>query len=377
MNGRVLLTSAEAISYAVKLAKPEVISAYPITPQTHIVEKIAHFVETGELDAEFIRVEAEISALAVVIGAVAQGIRAFTATSSHGLLYMHELIHWSAGGRLPIVMAVANRAVGAPWNLWCDHQDMMSQRDTGWMQIFASNAQEAHDFVFLAYKVAEKVFIPCMVGIDGFILSHTAELLYLVDSGVAEAFLPPLDFPLRLSNQNPFTLWPILEPALYHRQRRDLFTDMEKSLNEWEKAFEYWEELTGRRYMPVEGYMLEDAHTALVCAGALSETAKVAVKQLREKGEKVGLITLKLFRPMPKEYLLEMATHIERFVVLDRATSFGAEGILAQELRSAISGARPVHSYIVSMGGKEVFPENIKEAYFKCIKYPEGATLWS
>ncbi len=369
---RVLLTSSEAISRAVKLVRPEVISAYPITPQTHIVEEIAKFVASGELDATFIRVESEISALAVVIGAVAQGVRSFTATSSHGLLYMHELLHWSAGGRLPIVMAVANRAVGAPWNIWCDQQDTLSQRDTGWMQVYASSAQEAFDFTILAYKVAESVFLPCMVCIDGFVLSHTAEPILLSSRDDVNTFLPPFDFPLRLSNQDPFTLWPILEPALYHRQRKDLFRDASRALEAWKRAFKEWGDISGRCYRPIEAYRLEDARCAIVCMGAVSSTARVAVDRLRGRGEKVGLITVKLFRPFPKEDLLEIASFVEHLVVLDRGVSYGAEGVLTQEVKGALSGAVPVFGVVVSMGGREVFPELIEEAYFVGRRRPEG-----
>ncbi len=377
MERRLLLTSAEAVSLGVAMAKPQVISAYPITPQTHIVEKLAAMVETGEIDATFIRVEAEISALAVVIGATAQGVRSFTATSSHGLLYMHELIHWCAGGRLPVVMAVANRAVGAPWNIWCDQQDMLSQRDTGWMMVFASNAQEAHDFPIIAYRVAEKVFLPAMVGIDGFILSHTAEPLTPAGEEEVNEFLPPLDIPLRLSIQDPFTLWPILEPSLYHRQRRDLFCDMERARDVWSEAFEEWGRITKRTYSPVEEYLLEDAQTAFVCMGAISETVKVAMDRLRSRGERVGVATVKVFRPFPKHHLMEIASRVSRFVVLDRGVSYGAEGILAQEVRSCISGARPVHSFVISMGGKEVLPENVEEAYAKTRRVTEDTVLWS
>ncbi|BAT71795.1 pyruvate ferredoxin oxidoreductase, alpha subunit [Thermosulfidibacter takaii ABI70S6] len=371
-----LLTSAEAIAHALLLIKPEVISAYPITPQTPIIEKIAQYVEAGMLDAEFVRVESEISALAVVIGSVAQGIRAFTATSSQGLLYMHELLHWAAGGRLPIVMAVANRAVGAPWNIWCDQQDMMAQRDTGWMQIYASNATEAQDFTVISYRVSEEVFIPTMVGIDGFILSHTAEPVDVLDYKGVENFLPHLDFPLRLTHQEPFTLWPILEPALYHRQRNDLFKDMKKAIEVWERAFSDFAKLTGRKYYPVEEYGTDNAHTLFVCTGAIAETTKYVVKKLRERGEKVGLATVKLLRPLPVDHIRNLAVKAERLIVLDRAVSYGNEGILSQEIRAAISGAIPVYPCVVSMGGREIYPRDLEEIYTKTSRMNEGEVLW-
>lgn len=372
---RRVLTAAEAVAYAVKAVKPGVISAYPITPQTHVIEKLAEFVETGELDADFVRVEAEISAISVVAGSVIQGVRAFTATSSHGLVYMHELLHWCAGGRLPIVMAVANRALGAPWNIWCDQQDMLSQRDTGWMQIFARNAQEAHDLIPVAYRVAERVFLPVMVGFDGFILSHTAEPVEVVED--LDGFLPPLDNPLMLSHHQPFTLWPILEPGVYHLQRKDLFEDHKRALEEWKRSLQAWKELSSREYGVVEAFYLDDAKSAFLCVGSIADTALEAVKLLRREGERVGLILLRLFRPFPSVDLAELVVDLERLMVLDRAVSWGAEGIVSQEVRNAVAGACPVQCCVVSMGGKDVFPEDIAELYYRGMGVPEGVVLWS
>ena len=374
---RVVITGAEAVAHAVKVCQPQVVAAYPITPQTHIIEKLADYVTKGELEASYIQVESEISALAVVAGAVAQGVRAFTATSSQGLLFMHEMMHWTAGGRLPVVMAIANRAVGAPWNIWCDQQDMLSQRDTGWMQVFASSAQEAMDLTVIAFKVAERVFLPAMVGLDGFILSHTAEPVELVEPREVKAFLPPMDFPLRLSHHDPFTLWPVLEPGLYHRERRDLFKDHARALEEWLKAFQEWEKVTGRTYGPVEGYRLEDAAVAFLASGALAGTVRHAVDLLREEGEKVGLVILRLFRPFPYDHLRETLAHLERVLVLDRAISYGAEGIFSQEVRSALGGLCPVQCCIAAMGGREVTPQLIEDLYYRSSLVPEGVVLWS
>jgi len=374
---RVLITGGEAVAYAVLLSQPMVVAAYPITPQTPIIEKLAEYVAEGKLEATYIKVESEMSALAVVAGAVAQGVRAFTATSSQGVLFMHEMLHWIAGGRLPVVMVVANRAVGAPWNIWCDQQDMLSQRDTGWMQIFATSAQEAMDFTIIAYKVAEKIFLPSMVGLDGFILSHTAEPVELVDKSQVESFLPPLDFPLRLSHYDPFTLWPILEPGLYHRERKDLFRDHQRAGEEWEKAFSRWAEITGRAYSPVEGYCLDDASEAFITAGALVGTALKAVDLLRASGKKVGLVILRLFRPFPYDLLRETVAHLQRIIVLDRAVSYGAEGIFSQEIRSAIGGLCPVQCCIAAMGGKDITPQLLHDLYVESRTFPEGVVIWS
>ncbi len=373
---RAVITGAEAVAHAVKLINPDVISAYPITPQTHIIEKLAEFSEKGLIKSKFIRVEAEISAIAVVAGATAQGARAFTATSSHGLLYMHEMLHWVAGGRLPIVMAVANRAVGAPWNIWCDQQDMLSQRDTGWMQIFASSVQEAMDLIPVSYFVAEKVFLPVMIGLDGFILSHTAEPVELIEKSEIEKFLHPLDFPLRLSHHDPFTLWPILEPGLYHRQRQDLFRDQEKAIRIWKEAFKKWGDLTKRSYKILETFNTNNAQLAFITTGAISGTVEYAIKKFL-RHEKVGMINLRLFRPFPYDEIREICALFEKVIVLDRAVSYGAEGIISQEIRSALGGACPVQCCIISMGGKDVTPEDIISVYEKAKRTPEGVIIWS
>ena len=372
-----VITGAEAVAYAARVCQPQVVAAYPITPQTHIIEKLAEYVVAGELEAKYVRVESEMSALAVVAGAVAQGVRAFTATSSQGLLFMHEMMHWTAGGRLPVVMAVANRAVGAPWNIWCDQQDALSQRDTGWMQVFASSAQEAMDLTIVAFRVAEKAFLPSMVNLDGFVLSHTAEPVELVGREEVEAFLPPLDFPLRLSHHDPFTLWPILEPGLYHRERMDLFKDHAGSLGSWTEAWGEWQLITGRYYAPVEGYRLDDATVAFVASGALTGTVRYAVDKLRVDGERVGLVILRLFRPFPYDHLRETLAHLERVLVLDRAVSYGAEGIFSQEVRGALGGLCPVQCCIAAMGGREVTPQVIEDLYYRSALVPEGVVLWS
>ncbi len=374
---KTVLTGAEAVAHGAKVCQPQVVAAYPITPQTHIIEKLAEYVAKGELEAKYIRVESEMSALAVVAGAVAQGVRAFTATSSQGLLFMHEMMHWTAGGRLPVVMAIANRAVGAPWNIWCDQQDMLSQRDTGWMQVFASSAQEAMDLIVMAFRVAERVFLPAMVGLDGFVLSHTAEPVELIEPQDVEAFLPPMDFPLRLSHHDPFTLWPILEPGLYHRERKDLFKDHSRALEGWLKAFKEWGKVAGRAYAPIEGYRLDDATVAFLASGALVGTVRYAVELLREEGEKVGLATLRLFRPFPYDHLREALAHLERVLVLDRALSYGAEGIFSQEVRSALGGLCPVQCCVVAMGGRDVTPQGIGDLYYRSALVPEGVVLWS
>ena len=359
---RRILTGAEAVACAVELVKPEVIPVYPITPQTHIIEKLAGCVASGRLSAEFIRVESEMTAIGAVAGALVEGIRAFTATASQGLLFMHEVLHWIAGGRLPAVVAVCTRGVGAPWTLWCDMQDVLSQRDTGWMQVFASSAQEALDFLILAYKVAERCSIPAMVALDGFLISHTAEPLEVVDDEVVSQFLPPFEFELALKGEDPFTLWPIPGAEKYYRIRKELFEDHRKALDVWMEEFDRWYSLTGRRYSPVEAVLPENAKEAFVCVGALSGTVSHMIKNaLLDEG--VGLIDIKLFRPFPEELLRNAASSLDTVYVIDKAVSYGRSGILGEEVEAALRDVCQVKNMVGSLGGLDLGPERIVELY--------------
>ncbi len=373
-----VLTGASAVAEGVKCCNPQVISAYPISPQTYIIEDLAAFVANKRLDAHYILVESELSAISVIAGATAQGVRSFTATSSQGLVFMHEMLHWCAGGRLPLMMVVANRAIGAPWNLWCDQQDILSQRDTGWMQVFANFAQDAMDLVPISYRVAEECYIPTLIGVDGFFVSHTSEPIKLFPKEVVEEFLPPFNFKFALDHNDPFTLWPTLEPVLYHQYRGILFEEHRTALKTWKKAFKEWEDLTGRGYLPVEGYKVEGAKTLFVTTGYLTGTTRWVVDELRSRGEKVGLINLRLIRPFPSEELREMVRDAEILMVLDRAVSYGVSGIVSEEVRAALRGDAPlVKGWVVSTGGREVFPSLIEEVYHRSIRSPqEESTEW-
>ena len=373
MSNRKVITGSEAAAQAVKLVEPKVIAAYPITPQTYIIERLAEFVAKGELQAKYICTDSELTSIGTVAGAVCEGVRAFTATASQGVLFMHEALHWIAGGRLPVVMVVATRGVGAPWILMSDLQDAMSQRDTGWMMIFASNAQEIHDFIPIAYKVAEKVCIPCMVCLDGFLISHTAEPVNIVEKSLITSFLPEFHFPLSLNEKEPFTLWPIPSPEKYYEIRRELFEDHIKALNIWIETFKEWKELTQRDYSLCEGFMLDDAKKAFVSIGATGETTKEAVKILRKKGEKVGAIILKVFRPFPERELLNLTSHLEELLVIDKAVSMGKMGILAQEIKS--STKVKVKNFIGSMGGLDLDIERLMIFYEKAIRSEEDI-IW-
>jgi pyruvate/2-oxoacid:ferredoxin oxidoreductase alpha subunit len=377
-DGLEVLTGAAAVAHGVRCCKPGVMAAYPISPQTYIIEDLASFVANKSLDAHYVLVESELSAISVIAGATAQGVRSFTATSSQGLLFMHEMLQWCAGGRLPLVMVAANRAVGAPWNLWCDQQDMLSQRDTGWMQVFATSAQDAMDLVPIAYKVAEASYLPVLVGVDGFFISHTSEPVRLLSQEEVDGFLPPFNFQFSLDHNDPFTLWPTLDPEMYHKYRGTIFEDQIAALRTWREAFDEWKELTGRGYSLVGGYYLDDAKVLFVTTGYLTGTASFVVNRLRDRGERVGLLNLRLMRPFPSEELRKMVKGAELLMVLDRAVSYGVSGIVSQEIRAALAGDGPiVKGWVVSTGGREVFPSLLEEVYKESLASPEEeSTKW-
>ena len=368
-----MLTGAEAVAWGVKLVKPEIIPVYPITPQTHIIEKIAEFVELGELKAEYIRVESEMTALGAVAGVIIEGSRAFTATASQGLLFMHEVLHWVAGGRLPAVMVVCTRGVGAPWTLWCDYQDILSQRDTGWMQLFAANAQEALDFLIVSYKVAEMANIPVMLALDGFLISHTAEPVCLVSENLVKEFLPDFAFPLALDEKDPFTLWPIPQADKYYAIRRELFSDMISTVKAWKEQMGLWSTFTNRNYSLIEVDLPPGAKEAFLCMGAVCGTVKYAIRHIFKEG--MGLITLRLFRPFPEEDLREIASNLETIYVLDKALSYGRVGILAQEVEAVVKDLCQVKNLIISLGGLDFTPQKLVELYIRARTTKEGV-IW-
>ncbi|HMK48237.1 MAG TPA: pyruvate ferredoxin oxidoreductase [Methanocella sp.] len=349
---RRMATGNQAVAYSVKECGVEVIAAYPITPQTEVVETVANFVETGKMDASYIRVESEHSALAACIGASATGTRTFTATSSQGLLYMSEMIHWAAGARLPIVMANINRSLGPAWNIWAEHTDALSQRDAGWIQFYASTVQEVYDTVIMAYKLAESVYLPCMVNLDGFILSHAVQPLELTEIG---DFLPEINLPHAIDTGNPMTYGNLTGPADYFKFRRMIKDDMElagKLSAEIEREFS---ELFGRNYHSTMEYRTEDAEMVIIGMGTIAREAEMAVDMLRKEGIKAGSIRVRQFRPFP-----HLDIEGKRVVVLDRDYSPGAGGILAQEIR--FKHNVPVFNVIAGVGGQDVTYADIAAA---------------
>ncbi len=355
-----MATGNQAAALAVKESNVEVVAAYPITPQTEVVETIASLVETGKMSASYIRVESEHSALAACIGASASGARAFTATSSHGLLYMHEMIHWAAGARLPIVMANINRAIGPAWNIWADHSDSLSQRDTGWMQFYAATVQEVYDTILMSYRLAEKVCLPAMVCLDGFILSHAIQPLDVTPPG---DFIPPIRLPHALDTKNPMSYGNLTGPSDYFKFRRMMHDAMRRADGECREIEKEFEERFGRKYGPVMEYRTEDADTVIVGMGTMAREAEVAVDLLRKEGLRVGSMRIRQFRPFPR-----LSLEGKKVIVLDRDCSYGAGGILAQEIR--FHHDVPVYNIIAGIGGQDVRYETIAELVRK--SKPEG-----
>lgn len=361
---RKVLMGDHAVSYGVLLSRAEVISAYPITPQTYIVEELSDMCADGRLKARFVAVESEHSAMACVIAACAAGSRVFTATSSHGLALMHEVLHWAAGSRLPVVMANVNRTLGPPWNILCDHSDSMAQRDTGWIQFYVESNQEALDTIIQAYRIAEQVLLPVMVNLDGFFLSHTAEVVDVPDQDRVDAFLPRFQPEFKLDVADPHTFGAVCLDSNFIRLRLEMQEAMDDARRVAVETDEAFGLAFGRRYGVLEPYRLEGARTVLVTSGTITGTSRVVVDKLRDAGEPVGLIKLRMIRPFPFEQLRSMLTGVERVAVIDRSISYGLCGGMASEIRAALygtSGPRPpVFGYIAGLGGQDVLPDHIE-----------------
>ena len=354
-----------AVSEAVKLANADVVAAYPITPQTHIVEHLAELVAQGELDAEYVPVESEHSAMSACLGSSAAGARTFTATAGQGLELMHEVVYVASAMRLPIVMAVANRAISSPLSVWGDHSDVMSVRDTGWIQIFVENGQEAVDNTICAFRMAEdaRVLLPVMVHLDGFHLSHMVEPILLPDQKEVDEFLPKFNYPLPLNPNKPVTMGAFAPPVVFTEAKWAQEMNLEKSK---EVILEIWKKFGdkfGRYYNPVECYRCQDCDTLIMTMGSFSETAMMAVDRMRESGQKVGLFRIRLWRPFPYEELRRTVKNAKTIVVLDRAISLGMGGPAASELRNALYPLekRPkIVGFVGGLGGRDVSPTDFE-----------------
>jgi pyruvate ferredoxin oxidoreductase alpha subunit len=368
---RVGMEVSIAVSHAVQLSRAEAIAAYPITPQTHIVEHLSSMVANGELEAEFVNVESEHSALSACIGMSASGARTYTATSSQGLALMHEILFIASAMRFPIVMTVANRALSAPLSIWNDHGDIMAARDIGWIQVFVENGQEAFDHTIMAFKIAEnhKVLLPTIVNLDGFILSHVVEALEMLDQKMVDDFLPPYIPRHQLDPKNPVTMGAFAMPEIYTEVKMNHQVTLTNSYEHILAVWNEWAQLTGRSYHPVERYRAEDARILLLTMGSLSEVAKIAVDELREAGVPVGLLVLRLWRPFPFQDLRQAVGDAELLIVCDRALSLGGPGgPVMSEVRSALYhlAQRPhILGYIIGLGGRDVPPEAFKDIVAK------------
>jgi len=371
---RVGMEVSIAMAEAVKLANVDCISAYPITPQTHIVEHLSELVAEGALDAEFIPVESEHSALSVCAGTSAVGARTFTATSSQGLALMHEILFIVAGMRLPIVMALANRALSAPLSIWNDHSDVMASRDCGWIQIFTENGQEVFDQTICAFKIAEdpRVLIPTIVNLDGFTLSHVVEPHKLVSQEDIDKFLPPYKPLHTLHPDKPLTMGAFGMPEIYSEAKLAQDVNLRNSYSVIREVWKEWGALTGRNYDPVETYRMEGAKIALLVMGSFCETAMDAVDRLREQGIPVGLLRLRLWRPFPFDDIREAMKGLETLVVIDRAISVGGiGGPVCSEIKAALYAQtkRPkVFGFIAGLGGRDVPPEHFEEIVRQALK---------
>lgn len=346
-------------AHAVKLARVGVVSAYPITPQTQVIEEISALIDAGEMDCEYIPVESEHSAMAALIGAAAVGVRSFSATSAHGLAYMHELLHWAAGIRLPMVMVNVNRAMGPGWNIWCDHQDSISQRDTGWIQLYCHSHQEVADTVIQAFRISEdpRVILPVMVNYDAFVLSHSYMQAELPEQEQVDRFLPPFRSAWRLDLDNPLTHGSVIYPNDYEEVRLSMHQAHDNARRVIAEAADEYREITGRYHGAlVDLYRMEDAEYALVAMGSLASEARVAVDALREDGLAAGLLRVRSYRPFPREELAEGLGGLRAALIIDRDISFGMEGALFSDCKAALYGRSEALLYnaVTGLGGRDV-----------------------
>ena len=368
-SNKVFASGNEAVALGVRLARPHVIAAYPITPQTTVVERLAEMAEDGSLRTEYMHVESEHSALSACIGASAVGARTFTATSSQGLLYMVECMHYASGGRFPIVMMNANRSLALPWNIYNDQRDSLSQLDSGWIQVYVEDAQEALDMTIQAFAVAEhaKVLTPVMVNLDGFVLTHTYELVEVPAQDAVDKFLPPFKTTNKMSFEKPTNMGFTATPAHYAEfkfQQHQALLDAATVIADVDRTFG---EQFGRYYGGLlDAYRVEDAEIILITLGSVTGTARVVVDQLRAAGEKVGLIKLRYLRPFPSEELRSLTRHARALGVLEKNISIGYEGTVFTNVRSALAqngDTIPILNFVAGLGGRDISKQDITQMF--------------
>jgi len=385
-----LLDGNQAAAEGARLSRVQVIAAYPITPQTPVTEALSEFVERGDLKAEYVAVESEHSAMAVCTSASLAGARTFTATSAHGLAYMHEMLHWAAGARLPVVLACVNRAIGAPWNILNDQQDSISQRDTGWIQLYARNNQEILDTIIQAHKIAETVYVPVMVCYDGYVLSHTEMPVEVPSQETVDKFLPSYKPHTILDPANPknYNLVTLADPRAnaegvlchgYMELRYLLQEALQNSVKTIMQVGQEFGKLFGRSYANLfwEDDM-DDADIIIVAMGSLAMEAKVAMDMLREEGHKVGVLGLRVFRPFPKAALAKALEKARLIVVFDKNISYGSEGATCSEIKSALYGNKTnasIRNFIVGLGGRDVKARELADAVRKALTSMKSGIL--
>lgn len=374
MPQTIMDTGNHIAGYACRAARAEVIAAYPITPQSPVVEQIAEFVEKGEMDAKYIRVESEHSAMSACIGAAAAGARTFTATSAHGLALMHEMLQWAAAARLPIIMSVVNRAMGPGWNIWADFSDSLSQRDTGWLQFYCADNQEIFDTIIQAYKLCEdkRVAMPAMICHEGFILSHTSMPVEIPDQNEIDEFLPSYNPSWTLDVSSPVTHGSLIYPEWYMEFRYFMHEALENAIKLIPEIDRDYGKRFGREYGGhLECYRCEDADLLLLSMGTIGSEAKTAVDRLRNRGHKVGVVRVRVFRPFPKEQIRNLAEKPRMLTVIDRHISYGMEGPLFTETKASLyekKEAPLMAGYIAGLGGRDVTYPVIEEIARKSLK---------
>ncbi len=375
------LTGNEAVAYATKQSDVDVVAAYPITPQTIMVELFSEYVANGEVHAEYVCVESEHSAMSACVGASLTGARVMTATSSQGLALMHEMLYIASGLRCPIVMGVANRALSAPINIHGDHSDMMASRDCGWIQIYAENAQEAYDWVIQAFRIAEDldILLPVAVNIDGFILSHCMEGVTVLEDETVKGFLPHRKARYSLDPGKPLTMGALVLPDYYYEfkvQQEDAIRRAAERIRETNRDYE---EVAGRRYGILDLFGMEDAEAAVVCLGSTAGTARDVARALRGEGRRVGVIKPWVYRPFPAREIVEAAGSLKALAVLDRACSFGAPyGPLGSDVASALKQHRrdlPVLNYVYGLGGRDIRPSEIRSVFDETLRAAETGVV--
>jgi pyruvate ferredoxin oxidoreductase alpha subunit len=375
MNGN------EAVAFAAKQAQVDVVAAYPITPQTIIVERFSDYVANGEVDTQFVCVESEHSALSACVGSSLTGSRVFTATSSQGLALMHEVLYLASGLRTPIVMAVANRALSAPINIHNDHSDMMGSRDCGWIQIYAENAQEAYDWTLQAFKIAEnhKISLPVTVNLDGFTISHAMEGVAVLEDDEVSSFVGKRDPKYRLDTTNPMTFGALTLPDYYSEFKRQQVEAMKNSSSVIASVNDEFKNASGRQYSKLSAFKMEDAEAAVLCMGSVAGTARTVATKLRQQGRHVGVVKLWQYRPFPTRELATILSKVKSVGVVDRAVSFGAPyGALCSDIAATkvLTGIQTkIFNVICGLGGRDVKPTDIEGIFETALRHAGGAPV--